>query len=212
MIMAGGTGGHVFPALAVAARARARATATVVWLGTQRGLEARVVPPAGHRRRMDQRQPAPRQGRCSRCSRPRFGSRARSLRRSARCAGADPRSCSAMGGFVAGPGRRSPPGSRAGRCFVHEQNAIAGTTNRLLAPLATRVLRRHSRAASRRRRDDERDRQSSAPRDRAERLAARSVCYARRAGDAPARRRRQPGRRVPERSRARARSRRSRPN
>jgi UDP-N-acetylglucosamine--N-acetylmuramyl-(pentapeptide) pyrophosphoryl-undecaprenol N-acetylglucosamine transferase len=46
MIMAGGTGGHVFPGLAVADALRAR-DRTVVWLGTQRGLEARVVPPAG---------------------------------------------------------------------------------------------------------------------------------------------------------------------
>ena len=46
LIMAGGTGGHVFPALAVADVLRARAC-KVVWLGTQRGIEARVVPAAG---------------------------------------------------------------------------------------------------------------------------------------------------------------------
>src|SRR5687768_18356504 len=43
LIMAGGTGGHVFPALALARLLRA-ASHEVVWLGTQRGLEARVVP------------------------------------------------------------------------------------------------------------------------------------------------------------------------
>ena len=41
--MAGGTGGHVFPALALARLLRA-ASHEVVWLGTKRGLEARVVP------------------------------------------------------------------------------------------------------------------------------------------------------------------------
>jgi len=46
LIMAGGTGGHVFPGLAVAEALRAH-DRTVVWLGTQRGLEARVVPPHG---------------------------------------------------------------------------------------------------------------------------------------------------------------------
>ena len=46
MIMAGGTGGHVFPGLAVAAELRARQR-EVVWLGTQRGLEARLVPQHG---------------------------------------------------------------------------------------------------------------------------------------------------------------------
>jgi UDP-N-acetylglucosamine--N-acetylmuramyl-(pentapeptide) pyrophosphoryl-undecaprenol N-acetylglucosamine transferase len=43
LIMAGGTGGHVFPALALARLLRA-ASHEVVWLGTRKGLEARVVP------------------------------------------------------------------------------------------------------------------------------------------------------------------------
>jgi len=43
LIMAGGTGGHVYPALALARELRARAW-QVVWLGTRRGIEARVVP------------------------------------------------------------------------------------------------------------------------------------------------------------------------
>ena len=46
MIMAGGTGGHVFPALAVAGILRQRRR-EVVWLGTRRGIEARLVPAAG---------------------------------------------------------------------------------------------------------------------------------------------------------------------
>src|SRR5579863_7247621 len=46
VIMAGGTGGHVFPALAVADVLRNRGH-RVTWIGTRQGLEARVVPAAG---------------------------------------------------------------------------------------------------------------------------------------------------------------------
>ena len=46
MILAGGTGGHVYPALAVA-RALREQGHEVFWMGTRRGLEARVVPAEG---------------------------------------------------------------------------------------------------------------------------------------------------------------------
>ena len=47
LVMAGGTGGHVFPALATARVLQQRGY-DIVWLGTQRGIEARLVRPAQH--------------------------------------------------------------------------------------------------------------------------------------------------------------------
>ena len=46
LVMAGGTGGHVYPALAVARALEAHAK-DIVWLGTHRGLESKVIPGAG---------------------------------------------------------------------------------------------------------------------------------------------------------------------
>ena len=45
LVMAGGTGGHVFPALAVAEYLRQQGE-NIIWLGTRSGIEARVVPAA----------------------------------------------------------------------------------------------------------------------------------------------------------------------
>ena len=147
MIMAGGTGGHVFPGLAVAAALRAR-DRDVVWLGTRRGLEARVVPPAGIDDRVDLDHGSARQGPARAGSRRRFGSRARSRRRSARCAGGSPAAVLGMGGFVAGPGgfaawltRRPLAHSRAERRGGHDEPAARAARD----PRASR----RSRAASR---------------------------------------------------------------
>lgn len=49
LIAGGGTGGHIIPALAVARELVARHAAQVVFVGTERGLETRLVPPAGFR-------------------------------------------------------------------------------------------------------------------------------------------------------------------
>lgn len=47
ILAGGGTGGHVIPALAIAHELRARYRAEVVFIGTERGIETRLVPPAG---------------------------------------------------------------------------------------------------------------------------------------------------------------------
>ncbi len=137
MIMAGGTGGHVFPALAVADRLRS-AGIDVIWLGTQRGIESRVIPDAG----------------IELATIPISGLRGNGmlgwllapfrityavymairLIRKWR-----PQALLGMGGFVTGPGGiagwllRKP-------VLIHEQNAIAGMTNRILARFACVVM------------------------------------------------------------------------
>ena len=48
LVLAGGTGGHVYPALAVA-EVLQQESHDIVWLGTRAGLESRIVPAAGIR-------------------------------------------------------------------------------------------------------------------------------------------------------------------
>lgn len=137
LMMAGGTGGHVYPALAVATELLRRGY-RVEWVGTARGLEHRVVPGAGI---------------TLHCL-PVRGVRGKSVLHKIlgllflllaslqalwlvfRLA---PRCVVGMGGYVAGPAGvaawllRKP-------LLIHEQNAVAGTTNRMLAPLASTVI------------------------------------------------------------------------
>ncbi|MCB1877572.1 MAG: undecaprenyldiphospho-muramoylpentapeptide beta-N-acetylglucosaminyltransferase [Chromatiales bacterium] len=137
MIMAGGTGGHIFPALAVGEVLRERGV-DVVWMGSPTGLEAELVPAAGY---------------------PVSWVKVSGLRGKGALAWAlapfklawalsqalgivfklRPAAVLGMGGFVTGPGGvvswllRRP-------LVLHEQNAIPGLTNRLLRPFARRVL------------------------------------------------------------------------
>jgi UDP-N-acetylglucosamine--N-acetylmuramyl-(pentapeptide) pyrophosphoryl-undecaprenol N-acetylglucosamine transferase len=139
LILAGGTGGHVLPALAVA-RQLAAQQVRLSWLGTRRGLEARLVPAARLPIAMEwiAIRGLRRKGLLGWLLAPITVSLAmfqtwRVLRRQR------PDVVLTFGGFVAGPGglvawlTRTP-------LVVHEQNAIPGFTNRLLAPLADHVL------------------------------------------------------------------------
>ena len=137
MIVAGGTGGHVYPGIAVAEALR-KAGCELVWMGSRPGIESRVVPAAG----------------LPFVTIPVSGLRRRGMLRwltaPVMLAGAivvalahtlrlRPGVVLGMGGYVSGPG-----GIAAWLCrrplVIHEQNAIAGLTNRLLSRLADRVL------------------------------------------------------------------------
>ncbi len=137
LIMAGGTGGHVFPGLAVAAVLKQRAQ-PVVWLGTRRGIEARLVPAAGIEIEWISIAGVRGAGIGSWLAAPvrllvALGQALAVLRRKR------PSAVLGLGGFVAGPGGVAAWLTRR-PLVIHEQNAVAGTTNRWLARLAKRVL------------------------------------------------------------------------
>jgi UDP-N-acetylglucosamine--N-acetylmuramyl-(pentapeptide) pyrophosphoryl-undecaprenol N-acetylglucosamine transferase len=137
LIMAGGTGGHVFPALAVA-RALRRHDEEVVWLGTRQGLEADLIPKEGIPLEWTRVAGLRGKGALNWVLGPLkllvalFDALGILIRRR-------PKVVLGMGGFASGPGGfaawllRKP-------LIIHEQNSVAGLTNRLLAGFAREVL------------------------------------------------------------------------
>ena len=137
VIAAGGTGGHVVPALAVADVLAAREV-PVIWLGTRAGLESRLVPAAGIDIRWIDVTGLRGKGALGTLSGPLRLVRA--VVQSVRLLGQlRPRSVLGMGGFVSGPVGLAALALRR-PLVLHEQNAVAGLTNRRLARHATRVL------------------------------------------------------------------------
>lgn len=144
--MAGGTGGHVFPALAVADELRARGV-EVLWLGTRRGIESDVVPRANIDISYINIAGLRGKGMLDLVYAP-FKLIAALAQAIAVLRRLQPAAVLGMGGFVTGPGGiaawllRKP-------LLIHEQNAIAGLTNRLLRPFATRVMEAFPRSLQR---------------------------------------------------------------
>jgi len=137
MIMAGGTGGHIFPALAVADHLRAQGW-SVVWLGVRGGMEERIIPPRGYTMAWVRFSGVRRRGLIAIALLP-FnllvafwqGARAIFAHR--------PDIVLGMGGYVSFPGAMMA--SFFNRpLLIHEQNSVAGLANRVLAKLADRVM------------------------------------------------------------------------
>lgn len=137
LIMAGGTGGHVFPALAVAQQLRAQGV-EVVWMGTRKGLESRVVPAAGIYIEWVLVSGLRGKGILRWLLLP-FTLAFALLQSLVIIMRQRPHAILGMGGFSAGPGGvvacllKKP-------LVIHEQNAVAGLTNRLLSWCASQVL------------------------------------------------------------------------
>lgn len=137
LIMAGGTGGHVFPALAVAAELASMGN-RVQWLGTCRGIEAKLVPAAGITLNTIEVEGVRGKGLISLIAAP-FKLMVSLAQSRAVIKKVRPHLVLGFGGFASGPG--GVMARLAGiPLVVHEQNAKAGTTNRLLSKIASRNL------------------------------------------------------------------------
>lgn len=136
LMMAGGTGGHVYPALAVATELLERGY-NVEWVGTKRGLESRVVPAAGILMHHLSVRGVRGKGLIDKFLAV-LSLALASLQALWLVMRGAPSCVVGMGGYVAGPAGiaawllRKP-------LLIHEQNAIAGTTNRMLAPFASAI-------------------------------------------------------------------------
>lgn len=137
MILAGGTGGHIFPGLAVAKVLRARGV-PVTWLGAVGKMETRLVPQHGIE--LDAIEIGGLRGKGKLAL---LGAPIRVMR-AVRAAGfvlrqRQPRAVVSFGGFAAGPGGLAARLMRL-PLLVHEQNRAPGMTNKVLARFARRVL------------------------------------------------------------------------
>lgn len=137
LIMAGGTGGHVFPALAVARRLQEKGC-EIHWLGTKDGLEADIVPKAAISIHYISVKGLRRKGKLAWVLAP-FQVMIALFQSLRVILQVKPKVVLGMGGFVSGPGGIA---AWLMRCplVIHEQNAIVGMTNRWLAPVANQVL------------------------------------------------------------------------
>ena len=137
MVMAGGTGGHIFPGIAVAEELRARGW-RIVWMGNPDGMEARIVPQRGYETAWVRFGALRGKGLLRKLLLPvnllsGFWQALREIRR------ARPDVVLGMGGYITFPGGMMA--ALLGRPLVlHEQNSVAGLANRVLARVADRVL------------------------------------------------------------------------
>jgi UDP-N-acetylglucosamine--N-acetylmuramyl-(pentapeptide) pyrophosphoryl-undecaprenol N-acetylglucosamine transferase len=137
MIMAGGTGGHIFPALAVADCLRQR-DVPVIWLGSKGGMENRLVPAAGFHLVALSVRGLRGKGALALAFAP-FKLLWSVTQALAALLRYRPRAVLGLGGFASGPGGLAAWLLRR-PLYIHEQNAIPGMTNRWLSRLSRGVM------------------------------------------------------------------------
>lgn len=137
VIAGGGTGGHVFPGLAVADALRRLADVDVTFVGTARGLEARVVPSRGYPLELLTVEPM-KGGGVARAVRGAFVASAATARALAIVRRARPRAVLSVGGYAAGPVSLAAAALGVPLAIL-EPNAKMGLTSTLLAPFARRA-------------------------------------------------------------------------
>lgn len=137
LIAGGGTGGHVFPGLAVADALRAMADVEVTFVGTARGMETRVIPAQGYALELLDVLPlkggGPVKALRGAVAAGQATVRAVSLLRRLR-----PRAVLSVGGYAAGPLSLAAAALRIPMAIL-EPNATLGLANKLLAPFAKRA-------------------------------------------------------------------------
>ena len=136
LIMAGGTGGHIFPGLAVAEVLRAQGH-TVVWLGAEGAMEERIVPQHGIELHTLKIKGLRGNGLLGWLKAPFNVIKAIAMARSM-IKSIQPDAVLGMGGYASGPGALAAWLLRI-PVVIHEQNAIAGLTNRTLHNFSTRT-------------------------------------------------------------------------
>ena len=137
LVMAGGTGGHVFPGLAVADLLKSRGW-NVVWMGNPNGMEAKLVPSRGYEMAWVRFGALRGKGLLRKLLLPisllsGFWQAAKAIRQ------VKPDVVLGMGGYISFPGGMMAV-LLGYPLVVHEQNSIAGLANRVLAKVASRVV------------------------------------------------------------------------
>ena len=137
LVMAGGTGGHVFPGLAVAELLKSRGW-KVVWMGNPGGMEAKLVPARGYEMAWVRFGALRGKGLLRKLFLPfallsGFWQARREIRR------VQPDVVLGMGGYITFPGGMMASWLKR-PLVIHEQNSVAGLANRMLSRVADRIV------------------------------------------------------------------------